>query len=55
MGMFVNDDSGLGEDYIKDDAGGVHEEGLGWNPQGVFCGECSNRDCSGCKFEHEKT
>lgn len=23
---------------IKDEIGGVHDEGLGWNPHGVFCG-----------------
>jgi hypothetical protein len=33
---------------VKDELGGVHDEGLGWNPQGVFCGECSNMTCVGC-------
>lgn len=34
---------------IKDKIGGVHDEGLGWNPKGHFCGECSNIDCSVCE------
>ena len=35
-------------DCIKDEIGGVHDEGLGWNPNGVFCGECSNMNCKDC-------
>lgn len=30
---------------------GTHEEGLGWNPNGVFCGECSASTCRGCPNE----
>ena len=33
--------------YI-DDVGGEHSEGLGWSPNSIFCGECSNIDCSTC-------
>jgi hypothetical protein len=33
---------------IKDEIGGVHDEGIGWNPHGIFCGECSNMSCVGC-------
>jgi hypothetical protein len=33
---------------IIDDLGGEHDEGLGWNPDGIFCGECSNETCVGC-------
>ncbi len=36
---------------ITDEVGGVHEEGLGWNPNGVFCGECSKMSCKGCMWE----
>lgn len=36
---------------ITDEVGGVHEEGLGWNPQGHFCGECSKMSCKGCFWE----
>lgn len=27
---------------------GTHEDGLGWAPDGEFCGECSSVDCSVC-------
>jgi hypothetical protein len=32
---------------------GTHEEGIGWNPQGVWCGECGNITCEGCPHEHD--
>jgi hypothetical protein len=35
----------------KDEVGGIHDEGLGWNPQGHFCGECGNLTCKGCSSE----
>ena len=34
---------------------GTHEEGLGWNPNGVFCGECSESTCRGCPNETAKS
>jgi hypothetical protein len=37
------------EIYIKDELGGIHSEGLGWSPDGSFCGEC-NRSCVGCSI-----
>ena len=37
-----------GAEWIFDDAGGTHSEGLGWNTTGMFCGECSNITCYGC-------
>jgi hypothetical protein len=33
---------------ITDEVGGTHDEGLGWNPQGVFCGECGKISCKDC-------
>jgi hypothetical protein len=36
---------------IIDEVGGHHEAGLGWNPNDVFCGECSNITCKGCVNE----
>lgn len=41
---------------FMDAIGGVHDEGLGWNPNGVFCGECSNSTCEKCpcRFETEQ-
>jgi hypothetical protein len=50
MGMFVNDSSDHGEDCVLDELGGFHAEGLGWSPKGVFCGECSELSCVGCKM-----
>ena len=32
-----------------DDVGGYHSCGLGYNPNDVFCGECSKDSCVGCK------
>ena len=37
-----------GVEWIIDDVGGTHSEGLGWNPQGIFCGECGNITCKKC-------
>lgn len=34
--------------YIKDDLGGVHTDGVGYAPDGHFCGECTNKTCEGC-------
>lgn len=38
-------------DFIMDEVGGVHDEGLGWNPNGVFCGECCHTTCKDCKMK----
>ena len=38
-----------GFDYqITDDLGGVHSDGVGWAPDGTFCGECNKGDCAVC-------
>lgn len=37
----------------KDEVGGFHEDAIGWNPQGVWCGECTKGSCKGCPNEHE--
>ena len=34
--------------YIKDDLGGVHSDGVGYAPDGKFCGECTKCSCEGC-------
>lgn len=44
----ATDDKGVV--WIKDVIGGVHSEGLGWNPQGVYCGECGKVSCEGCFY-----
>lgn len=31
----------------KDEVGGFHEDARGWNPQGVWCGECTKGRCNG--------
>lgn len=46
----------IADESFMDTIGGVHDEGLGWNPNGVFCGECSNSTCEKCpcRFETEQ-
>lgn len=46
---FKNDISG----HI-DNVGGIHEDGLGWNPNGVACGECSEISCENCSIKDRK-
>ena len=31
-----------------DDVGGFHDSCIGWNPNGVWCGECTRLSCKGC-------
>lgn len=31
-----------------DDIGGFHDSGMGWNPNGSWCGECSKLSCREC-------
>lgn len=39
-----------GFDYcIKDELGGVHTDGVGYAPDGRFCGECNKNTCVGCE------
>lgn len=38
----------------KDEVGGVHDEGCGWNPQRAFCGECGSLTCKGCINQFEE-
>jgi hypothetical protein len=42
------------DESFKDEVGGIHEGGCGWNPQGVWCGECSSITCKGCVNEFKK-
>ena len=38
-----------GFDYhITDDLGGVHTDGVGYAPDGTFCGECTRQSCASC-------
>ena len=36
------------EPDIVDELGGIHGGGVGWHPDGTFCGECSRSSCVGC-------
>lgn len=36
------------EPDIVDELGGVHGGGVGWHPDGTFCGECCHSSCLGC-------
>ena len=31
-----------------DEVGGYHDNGIGWNPNSVHCGECTRKTCKGC-------
>lgn len=33
---------------FHDEVGGYHEGGCGWDPDGHFCGECSDASCADC-------
>ena len=37
--------------YIEDDLGGIHTDGVGYAPDGHFCGECIRESCEGCWTE----
>ena len=34
-----------------DEVGGYHDCAEGWNPNGVWCGECTRPSCKGCPSE----
>lgn len=36
------------ENWYIDEIGGIHEDGLGWDPNSHPCGECSFLSCSIC-------
>ena len=40
------------DDGYTDEVGGHHDGGIGWNPNGIWCGECVKRTCKGCVNEH---
>ena len=37
-----------------DEVGGFHDSGIGWNPNGVWCGECTNKSCANCPSKDNK-
>lgn len=36
------------DDCYTDEVGGHHDCGIGWNPNGYWCGECPKLSCEGC-------
>ena len=36
------------EDAYYDEVGGFHDGAEGWNPNGVWCGECTKKSCINC-------
>lgn len=41
-------DNNDADEGFYDDIGGYHEAGMGWNPNGNWCGECSQSTCREC-------
>ena len=37
-----------------DEIGGFHSAAMGWNPNGVWCGECTHISCSNCSSRNAK-
>ena len=37
------------DDMYYDEVGGLHDGGIGWNPKGVYCGECTMQSCKNCE------
>ena len=50
--FFYDDEDGS----YYDEVGGFHSAAVGWNPNGVWCGECTNRSCKDCpsRYSEEK-
>ena len=47
--MTIRNDTTDSENYI-DEIGGYHSPGDCYNPNGLYCGECSKRSCINCEF-----
>ena len=49
---FYDDEDGS----YYDEVGGFHSAGIGWNPNGVWCGECTIGNCKDCpsRYSEEK-
>lgn len=37
-----------------DEVGGFHDCAEGWNPNGVWCGECTKASCANCSSKDSK-
>lgn len=51
VGVDLNHETEPGDVYT-DEVGGHHDCGIGWNPNGIWCGECTKGTCKGCINEH---
>lgn len=40
------------DEGFKDEVGGYHEGGIGWNPLDEWCGECTSMTCKDCVNEN---
>lgn len=41
--------------YIEDELGGIHTDGIGYAPDGHFCGECTHTTCKNCSALKKET
>lgn len=41
-------------DSYYDEIGGFHSCAIGWNPNGVWCGECTKLSCKDCVNKYAK-
>ena len=48
--FFYDDEDGS----YYDEVSGFHSAALGWNPNGVWCGECCRRSCKNCPSRYSK-
>lgn len=39
---------------VVNEMDGTHEDGIGYNQHGVFCGECGRESCIGCPQNNNK-
>ena len=42
-------------DGYLDEVGGFHSEAIGWNPHGIWHGECTRASCKDCPYENDTT
>lgn len=42
------------DEAYYDEVGGYHDCAEGWNPNGVWCGECTCLSCANCPSKDEK-
>jgi hypothetical protein len=43
------EEEAMDEDCYTDEVGGHHDSGMGWAPNGHWCGECCKSSCKDCK------